>query len=426
MVIPGAYSPLSVWLQYIESAHPKPIDLGLMRVRMVVNRLNLKLSCVKIIVGGTNGKGSTCSILESILLKAGYRIGLYTSPHLLSFNERARINGNYAKDQDLVSQFSIIEKARGNISLTYFEFTTLAILNLFFESDLDVVILEVGLGGRLDAVNCIDADCAIITNISLDHTDFLGNTLEKISFEKAHICRPDKPVICGDSNPPSALLDCIRSIGANPWLFKQDFHYIDHAQGWDYIGISQCWHKLARPTLRGISQLTNASTALAALEVVRTQLPISREAVHSGLAQVVLPGRFHIYSRRPMIILDVAHNTNAAEVLAYNLKNMDSFSRTHAVFGMLTDKNISGVVSEMRHYIDYWYCIGLTGPRGCTSQALSKIVKHSLRSPKNKCLAPVYTYENVNAGLTAALENVEEDDRIVVFGSFLTVAEVLR
>ena len=319
---PAAGATLSDWLQYLESIHATAIDMGLERVREVAARMNLELPGVKFVVGGTNGKGSTCSMLESILLAAGYKVGLYTSPHLIDFNERARVNGQIASDEALIEQFIAVEAARGETSLTYFEFTTLAILRLFSQSRLDAVVLEVGLGGRLDAVNIIDADCAVVTSVDLDHIEYLGDTREKIGFEKAHIYRAGRPAICADPVPPQSLLDYVEQIGADLWLFSRDYNYSGDRQQWAYGGREQRRSALAYPALRGANQLLNASAALAALESVRDRLPVPQQAVRLGLLQASLPGRFQILPGQPTVILDVAHNPHAAAVLAQNLDNM--------------------------------------------------------------------------------------------------------
>jgi dihydrofolate synthase/folylpolyglutamate synthase len=294
---PDVSATLSDWLQYLESIHATAIDMGLDRVREVAGRLGLELSGVKFVVGGTNGKGSTCAMLEAILLAAGYKVGLYTSPHLINFNERARINGQIATDEALIAQFQAVEAARGDVSLTYFEFTTLAILRLFSQSKLDAVVLEVGLGGRLDAVNIVDADCSVVTSVDLDHTDWLGDTREKIGFEKAHIYRSGRPAICSDPMPPQSLLDHVQEIGADLWLFGRDFNYSGDRQQWAYGGREQRRNSLAYPALRGANQLLNASAALAALESVRDRLPVPQQAVRLGLLQASLPGRFQILPR---------------------------------------------------------------------------------------------------------------------------------
>ncbi|WP_454690508.1 bifunctional tetrahydrofolate synthase/dihydrofolate synthase [Achromobacter aloeverae] len=424
---PDAASSLPEWLAYIEALHPKTIELGLERSRRVAERLGLSLDCVKIVVGGTNGKGSTCAMLEAILLAAGYRVGLYTSPHLIDFNERARVNGEIASDAALVEQFVAVEAARGEVSLSYFEFTTLAILRLFAGARLDAVVLEVGLGGRLDTVNIVDADCAIVTSVDLDHIDWLGDTREKIGYEKAHIYRAGRPAICADPVPPQTLLDHAAAIGADLWLFGRDYNYSGDRQQWSYGGRGQRRAALAYPALRGANQLLNASAALAALEALRERLPVPQQAVRQGLLQASLPGRFQILPGQPTVILDVGHNPHAAAVLAQNLDNMGFHPYTYAVFGMLSEKDVAGVVAKLAGRFDHWYCAGLPGPRGGSGEALAERVREALPAPAqgdeaagiSACADPVEAYAQARA-------RAGEGDRIVVFGSFLTVAAVLQ
>jgi len=424
---PDAAANLSDWLQYLESIHATAIDMGLDRVRQVADRMQLSLPGVKFVVGGTNGKGSTCAMLEAILLAAGYKVGLYTSPHLIDFNERARVNGQIASDQDLITQFQAVEAARGDVSLTYFEFTTLAILRLFSQSRLDAVVLEVGLGGRLDAVNIVDADCSIVTSVDLDHTDWLGDTREKIGFEKAHIYRSGRPAICSDPVPPQSLLDHVEAIGADLWLFGRDYNYSGDRQQWAYGGREQRRSGMAYPALRGANQLLNASAALAALESVRDRLPVQQQAVRLGLLQASLPGRFQILPGQPTVILDVAHNPHAAAVLAQNLDNMGFHPYTHAVFGMLNDKDLAGVVAKFGSRVDYWYCAGLPGPRGTPAQALADQVAAALPPlPAGSESPSIQPYADPAQAFAAARERAGENDRIVIFGSFLTVASVLQ
>ncbi|MFJ3460748.1 bifunctional tetrahydrofolate synthase/dihydrofolate synthase [Achromobacter spanius] len=424
---PDAAANLSDWLQYLESIHATAIEMGLDRVRQVADRMQLSLPGVKFVVGGTNGKGSTCAMLEAILLAAGYKVGLYTSPHLIDFNERARVNGQIASDQDLITQFQAVEAARGDVSLTYFEFTTLAILRLFSQSRLDAVVLEVGLGGRLDAVNIVDADCSIVTSVDLDHTDWLGDTREKIGFEKAHIYRSGRPAICSDPVPPQSLLDHVEAIGADLWLFGRDYNYSGDRQQWAYGGREQRRSGMAYPALRGANQLLNASAALAALESVRDRLPVQQQAVRLGLLQASLPGRFQILPGQPTVILDVAHNPHAAAVLAQNLDNMGFHPYTHAVFGMLNDKDLAGVVAKFGSRVDYWYCAGLPGPRGTPAQALADQVAAALPPlPAGSESPSIQPYADPAQAFAAARERAGENDRIVVFGSFLTVASVLQ
>jgi len=411
---------LDEWLSRIERLHAKPIDLGLDRVRAVARELALRLDFPTFIVAGTNGKGSTCAMLDAMLRAAGYRVGLYTSPHLLRFNERARIDGVDADDAALVAQFEAVEAARGATTLTYFEFTTLAILRLFSQSRLDAAVLEVGLGGRLDAVNIVDADVAIVTSVAIDHVDYLGPTRERIGLEKAHIYRAGRPAICSDPEPPQSLLDHAQGAGADLWRFGRDFNYQGDRQQWSYAGRHLRRASLPYPALRGANQLLNASAALAALEAIAPRLPVSQQAVRHGLLTVQLPARFQVLPGRPAIVLDVAHNPHAAAVLAQNLDMMGFFPQTHAVFGMLRDKDIDGVIEKVRDKIDYWHIASTPGARGTSSTDVANRVRAAARH------SSVIEHTDFAAALIAARESAQPDDRILAFGSFLAVAEVLR
>jgi dihydrofolate synthase/folylpolyglutamate synthase len=415
---------LAGWLARLEALHPKGIDLGLERVRAVAQRLDLRLNAPTIVVGGTNGKGSTCAMLECILRAAGYRTGLYTSPHLLDFNERARIDGVAAGDAELVAQFEAVEAVRGATSLTYFEFTTLAILRLFAAARLDAVVLEVGLGGRLDAVNLVDADASIVTSVDLDHMDYLGPTRETIGFEKAHIYRSGRPAICSDPQPPASLLDHAGRIGADLWRIGRDFNYQGDRQQWAYGGRAVRRCGLPYPALRGANQLLNASGALAALEALADRLPVSQQAVRQGLLTVEIPARFQVLPGRPTTILDVAHNPHAAAVLAQNLDSMGFFPVTHAVFGMLADKDIAGVVARVGDRVDHWHVGTLGGPRGATAAALAAALRAArLAGGPDRSITE---HDSIAAAYAGARARANADDRIVAFGSFLTVAEVIR
>jgi dihydrofolate synthase/folylpolyglutamate synthase len=415
-------SSLTEWLARIERLHARSIDLGLDRVRAVAERLGLKLDVPTVVVGGTNGKGSTCAMLDSILRAAGYRVGLYTSPHLLHFNERCRIDGVAATDADLIGQFEAVEAARGSTSLTYFEFTTLAILRLFSCASLDALVLEIGLGGRLDAVNIVDADVAIVTSIDLDHVDYLGPTREDIGYEKAHIFRACRPAICSDPAPPRSLLDHAARIGADLRRFGRDFNYQGDRQQWAYAGRQVRRSGLPYPALRGANQLLNASGVLAALEALAARLPVSQQAVRQGLLTVDLPGRFQVLPGRPAVILDVAHNPHAAAVLAENLDNMGFYPSTHAVFGMLRDKDIDGVIARLGNRVDHWHVAPTPGERGCDAATVAALVR--ARAGGREC--SILEYPDLAASFDGARESAGADDRILAFGSFLTVAEVMR
>jgi dihydrofolate synthase/folylpolyglutamate synthase len=380
-----------------------------------------------ITVGGTNGKGSTVAFLEALLAADGRRVGSYTSPHLLRYNERVRIAGHEASDAALVDAFERIESARGDLGLTYFEFGTLAALLLFAEAGLDVAVLEVGLGGRLDAVNIVDADCAVVTSIDLDHVDYLGDTREKIGFEKAGIFRGGRPAICADPAPPQTLVNHAAAIGAELWLFGRDFRYEGQAgserQQWSYVGPTMRRSALAYPALRGANQLINTSAALAALEALRERLPVSAQDVRLGLANVELPGRFQVLPGRPAIVLDVAHNPHAAAALAQNLGGMGFFRYTYAVFGAMRDKDIAGVVKHLKGEVDHWCVTDLPTPRAASAEALEAELRglgiaDGPDSSVKRFATPALAFED-------AVSRATDDDRIVVFGSFFTVGGVM-
>ncbi len=413
---------LADWLAFCERLHPSTIDLGLDRVREVAVRLGLRFDCPVFTVAGTNGKGSTCAMLESILTQAGYRTGLYTSPHLVRFEERCRILGRVVQAEELAPHFAATEAARQDVSLTYFEFSTLAILNLMSHSQLDVVVLEVGLGGRLDAVNIIDADCAIITSIDLDHMDYLGPDRESIGREKAGVMRAARPVVVGDPLPPQSVLDHAREIGADLWLLGRDFRFSGDKMQWNWAGRQRRTSGMAYPALRGANQLQNASGVLAALEALHERLPVSAQAVRNGLAMVQLPGRFQIIPGQPALVLDVAHNPHAVAALAANLDAMGYFPATHAVFGAMADKDLAGIFKRIAPLIDRWYFTDLPGARAATAAQLAALWKaHAQREN-----VQVSLHDSPVQALDAAAAGADPADRIVVFGSFLTVGAVIE
>ncbi len=417
------FSSLQDWLAHIERLHAQPIDMGLERVLAVRRALGIEQGVPVITVGGTNGKGSTCAMLERILLCAGYRVGLYTSPHLLDYNERVRIDGRPIPDEMLCESFARVEAVRGDIPLTYFEFGTLAAWQAFSAAGVGAVILEVGLGGRLDAVNAFDADCAIVTSIDLDHMDYLGETREAIGFEKAGIFRSGRPAIVGDAQPPRSLLDHAGSIGADLQVLGKDFGYMAEQGQWTWWGRRGRRGGLAYPALRGAIQLANASTAIAVLASLAERLPVSMQDIRRGLIEVELPGRFQVLPGRPTVVLDVGHNPQAAGVLADNLgaylANEAFHPQTWAVFGMLADKDIAGVVERIKGRVDHWLAATLPGPRGTTAEGLARLLAdHGIRV-EACCDSPADAYR-------VARERAGENDRIVTFGSFLTVAGVLH
>jgi len=428
------YSTLADWLAHAERLHPKTIDMGLARVKTVADRMGLKFDCPIITVAGTNGKGSTCAMLEAILLEAGYRTGLYTSPHLVDFEERCRIRGDIVNATDLVAAFARVDWARsqentqiegeieGDISLTYFEFTTLAILQLIMDARLDVVILEVGLGGRLDAVNIFDTDCAIITSVDLDHMELLGNTRELIGFEKAGIMRPGKPVVVSDPVPPQSVIDHAAKVGADLWKFGTDFNFSGDKQQWGWAGRGRRYSGLAYPALRGANQLMNASGVLAALTALRDKLPVTAQAVRVGLSMVELPGRFQIVPGQPTLVLDVAHNPHSVAALAENLDAMGFYPCTHAVFGAMADKDLAPMLERVGPLMDKWYFTDLPTARAATGEALQA----TWQAANTRKDATSKAYKTPESALQAAIASADPADRIVVFGSFYTVGGILK
>ena len=415
------------WLAMLETRHSETqINMGLDRVQAVKARMQLAFTCPVIMVAGTNGKGSTCAMLESVLLRAGYKVGLYIKPHFLDFNERARVLGEMASDEQLVASFNAVEAVRGDTPLTYFEFTSLAILQLLSQANLDVAILEVGLGGRLDAVNVIDADVAIVTSVDIDHTDYLGDTREAIGFEKAGIFRPGKAAICSDPVPPQSLIDHAEAIGADLWLMGRDFNYSGDKQQWNYGGREQRRNSLAYPSLRGANQILNATAVLAALEVLKLKLPVGAQEVRTGLVTVELPGRFQVLPGRPSVILDVAHNPHAAAALNQNLGNMGFHPYTYAVFGSMHDKDIDGVLAAMSEHVDHWCLAGLPSPRAATASELAAKVQIMLEDKPDSSEHTVSIFDDPAQAFANAMSRAGENDRIVVFGSFLTVAGVMK
>lgn len=420
---------LSSWLQHLENGVAGgEIEMGLARVGAVRDRMGLKPVCPLIVVGGTNGKGSVCAYLTQIYHEAGYRVGTLTSPHLLRFNERIAINGEAVTDNLIVSAFEHIETARAEIPLTYFEFNTLAAVDVFIRQQVDVMILEVGLGGRLDAVNIFDADVAVITSVDLDHEAFLGDTVEKVAFEKAGIMRAGKPVICAQIPVPHSLSSHAAEVGADLLLLGRDFdcHKMEMQQ-WSYRFHPQesslytgehARHALPIPVLRGNFQLSNAACALTVLECLSERLPLDIGAIKRGLLRVRHPGRFQVLPGRPVTVLDVGHNPHAARALRSSLIALPYAEKRMAVFSMLADKDIDAVLEIIKDQFDCWLIAPLALPRGMTIQALQeKFIQHNITA--------VTAYHDVKEAYQAALSEAGENDRIVVFGSFHTVAEII-
>ncbi len=410
---------LREWLAWLESLHPKPIDMGLDRVAQVAQRMFTQpLSARIITVGGTNGKGSTCAFLESILLQSGYRVGLYTSPHLLRYNERVRIDGVPVTDAQLVTAFAAVEQVRGNVSLTYFEFGTLAAMWLFRAEPMDVLVLEVGLGGRLDAVNVFDPDCAVLTSVALDHMDYLGATREAIGREKAGIFRRNQPAVYGERSPPKTVLEHAQLVGASWFALGEAYDFEVHEKTWDYCGV-RTLKALPKPVLAGAHQIQNAAAALAALEALAAALPVDTAAIHRGLTRLALPARFQCLPGLPQRILDVAHNPHGAAVLAQTLSQEPVAGRTYAVVGMLADKDIAGVFAALLDVVDVWLPVGLDVPRGADAALLQQLLLE-------QGVDAVQCHATPLAAWQTACEEALDCDRIVAFGSFHTIAALMQ
>ncbi|MBO9649232.1 MAG: bifunctional tetrahydrofolate synthase/dihydrofolate synthase [Variovorax sp.] len=413
---------LADWLAHAEHLHPKNIELGLDRVRAVAEKVGLSFECPVITVAGTNGKGSTCAMLESILTHAGYRTAVFTSPHLVRFEERLRLRGEAVDGDELSKHFETVERLRGEVALTYFEFTTLAILLCIAANKPDVAILEVGLGGRLDAVNIVDADCAVITSIDLDHMEFLGPDRESIGREKAGILRAGRPAIVSDPVPPRSVVDHANAIGADLWLVGRDFNVAGDKQQWGWSGRGRRYSGLAYPALRGANQLVNAAGVLAALESLRSRLPVTAQAVRNGLAMVELPGRFQIVPGEPALVLDVAHNAHSVAALAENLDAMGFYPTTHGVFGVMADKDLEPILARIGPMIDRWYFTDLPTPRAAKADDL--LVRWQAQNKRTDVAGSVH--RSPTEALQAAIDHADPTDRIVVFGSFFTVGGVLE
>lgn len=424
----SGFTTLQEWLSYCEQLHTKGIDLGLDRAQRVHDVLGLGFKCPTIVVAGTNGKGSTCAMLESILSCAGYRVGVFTSPHLIYFEERCRINGQVVTEADFVPHFAAVQAAReqaGNISLSYFEFTTLAILHFMSQQKLDAAVLEVGLGGRLDAVNIIDSDCAVITCIGIDHIEYLGSDRNGIGFEKAGIMRAHKPVVSGDPVPPESIAKYALEIGADLQQFGKDFKIKVGDSSWSWFGRKMKFEELPKPSLQGSNQFLNAAGVLAVLEALQDKLPVQVEHVHKGLTNTVLAGRFQTIAQKPTVILDVGHNPHAAKALVENLKGMEgSYSKTFAVFGGMHDKDLQGVLEIMAPCVDRWFFTDLPLPRAISATDLEILWKDMCG--KLKFTVESKSYQTPFRALQEACQEVGEDGRVIVFGSFFTVGGVLE
>jgi len=411
---------LNDWIGYIESIHPSTIDLTLERIKIVIERLNLDISFPILAIGGTNGKGSTCSILESIYKEAGYKVACYTSPHFLHFNERIKIQAVAVSDELICEAFSRIESAREGVTLTYFEYGTIAAMIIFSEAHVDVAILEVGLGGRLDAVNVFDADCAIVTTVDLDHMDYLGHTREAIGFEKAGIYRTEKTAIFGDFDPPQSLIKHAELIHADLKIIGKDFGYEVHHDSFDFLIDSSFVMNLPLPKLQGDFQLANATNALMALKAMEDKLPLTEISIQKGITLTLLPGRFQEVKTMPSLIFDVAHNPQAARSLSHNLKTHVVLGKTIAVFSILKDKDIFGVIQVLNLDIDAWFIAEIQNERAASIENISNAIQ------KINPSAHIEAFKNIQEAYQFASKEVTRNDRIIVFGSFFTVADIMK
>ncbi len=418
---------LEQWLAYQAQVHPQTIDLGLDRLERVLDRLEWRQPPVPVItVAGTNGKGSVVAYCAAILTAAGYRVGTFTSPHLRDYRERIRLCGAKITSEALVGAFERIEAARlgapGTISLTFFEYNALAAMLIFESAKLDAWVLEIGMGGRLDAVNVVDPTVAVVVSIGLDHQDFLGSTLEGIAREKAGIFRRNTPAVLGSSGMPAVLETVAETVGAPQKRLGHEYTFTRHADHWHYRGTRWDLPDLAPPALLGDVQFCNAAAAIAAVEEVASRLPIPAAAVSRGLASARLIGRFQVIAPsapgQPTWILDVAHNPDAAGVLARNLRALPAAGRTLAVCGILADKDAAGIAAQLRDCIDVWWLTSIEGARGTDSEGLAARIAPQIS-------APIHLAQDVAAACSAALADAGAADRIVVFGSFHAVGPSL-
>ncbi len=417
------FDKLNDWLSWQENLHAQSIDMGLERIRPVYQQLITQpLAANIIVVAGTNGKGSTVAFLESIYVAAGYRVGAYSSPHLFAYNERIRLDGEMVSDPQICAAFERVNNSRNDISLTYFEFGTLAAFDIFQQAQLDIVILEVGLGGRLDAVNLVDADVAIVTNIDLDHTQWLGETREAIAFEKLAVGRPNTPLIFADDNPPANVAAIVDEQG---FLFNQigtDFGFVASKESWQWWSRDKKYYGLQFPALHGFHQLKNASCALLAVSYLSQQLPISMAHIRVGISKASLPGRFQVIPQgQNLLIFDVAHNTHGIAAFLQQLQQIPRIGDHHLVLGMLADKNIEAISAQLKDNIDVWHLGALTESRGLSAEALYRRIEPALQDSQH-----VHCYQDIAGAFTAAFSQLKNNDKLIVLGSFYTVGQALQ
>ena len=418
---PPRFSTLAGWLRWQEQLHPNPIDLGLERVRKVLVAMHLQQPPFHVLtVGGTNGKGSCVAYLDAMLRARGYKVGAYTSPHILRYNERVCVNGREVSDKEFCEAFARVDAARGDTSLTYFEFGTLAALDIFHNQKIEVAVLEVGMGGRLDAVNVLDPAGALVTSVGLDHQEWLGPDRDSIGYEKAGIYRRGRPAICGDREPPARLLESARQTGAEVRVLGWDFDWHGSNGTWIWQSGNTHIEDLPAPALPGRIQYDNAAAAIALLHAVRAQIPVNAAAIRKGLKQAKIAARFERVPGEVELIFDVAHNPDAARVLAANLADTRGPGRTLAVIGMFRDKAAEEVARVLASSVDLWFLGGLEGPRGQSASELAVRLQDALP------LARFSEHPAVAEAWRAARAAAQRGDRIVVFGSFQTVSAILR
>lgn len=418
--VPDAHTPLAQWLAWLEAGRGDHIDLGLERAREVAAAMGLtRPAPVVLTVAGTNGKGSSVALLERTCRAAGYRVGAYTSPHLVRYNERVRVDGVDVDDATLAAAFARVESARRDVPLTYFEFGTLAAFAVFEAAGLDVAILEVGLGGRLDAVNIVDADVALIAAIGLDHEAWLGDTRERIAVEKAGIMRRGRPVVCSDHELPVTMLECAQASGAIAHRLGVEYCFEDEGERWTWWAGERVLEDLPRPALDGTHQLRNAAGVIAALILLEPLLPVTRAHIEEGLATVRLRGRFHRVAGAVEYVMDVAHNPQAARIFVDTLAPMPPARRTHALVGMLRTKNHPGFLAPLTDVVDSWTFASLPSPNGARAEDLARALAEVAPRARAECHADV---ASAHASLRA---RAEPGDRVLVLGSFLTVGALL-
>lgn len=417
------FDTLDAWLEWQSRLNPAEIELGLERSALVLEHLGLspQFECPLIMVAGTNGKGSVVAMLESIALAEGLSVACYTSPHIKYYNERISINAQDVSDELLCETFERIDQARGDVQLTYFEFGTLAAIDLFHRTPLDIIIMEVGLGGRLDAVNIMQPDISVVTTIDIDHSDWLGDNRESIGYEKAGIFRADTPVVCGDANPPASLLQFADNLQAKCYISGDAFFAEQGESHWNFRSQNQCINQLPMPSLKGGFQLQNAAVAIMALQLLSKSFKLSERSIIEGLSQIRLNGRYQLIHHNPDVYVDVAHNVQAAKSLASQLSETENqYRSTHAIIAMLADKEVGAVIEQVSPVVDFWHCAGLDSvQRGMSVKRL------------------VSKFEQVNAGVKlraestvtqacdSVMRDVKADERIIVFGSFYTVSEAM-